>query len=140
MSLLVEAYTQHKSIFHANFPFLFLFHLGVGPDLSKSQDEDAGGLIGISSLTAMQKKSGIPVRSTTSGSSRDLSDDYEETATTDHLDPANAKRVRRYYCTFSTCGSFQYIIFFRLSNSATIILSVPKKMASTICSTIQCPK
>ncbi|XP_048137986.1 light-inducible protein CPRF2 isoform X2 [Rhodamnia argentea] len=68
---------------------------GVGPDLSKSQDEDAGRLVGISSLTTVPKKSGIPVRSTTSGSSRDLSDDDEETATTDHLDPANAKRVRR---------------------------------------------
>ncbi|XP_030473145.1 light-inducible protein CPRF2 [Syzygium oleosum] len=70
---------------------------GVGPDLSKSQDEGAGGLVGIPSLPAMPKKSGIPVRSTTSGSSRDLSDDDEvgETATTDHLAPADAKRVRR---------------------------------------------
>ncbi|KAK3418381.1 hypothetical protein EUGRSUZ_H04338 [Eucalyptus grandis] len=70
---------------------------GVGPELSKSQDEDAGGLVGIPSLPAMPKKSGIPVRSTTSGSSRDLSDDDEigETATTDHLGPLDAKRVRR---------------------------------------------
>ncbi|KAF8017851.1 hypothetical protein BT93_H2912 [Corymbia citriodora subsp. variegata] len=70
---------------------------GVGPDLSKSQDEDAGGLVGISLSPAMPKKAGIPVRSTTSGSSRDLSDDDEvgETATTGHLDPADVKRVRR---------------------------------------------
>lgn len=67
-------------------------------EISKSQDKDAGGApIGNPSLSALQKKTGIPVRST-SESSREQSDDDEaegETATTENMDPANAKHVRR---------------------------------------------
>ncbi|KAK8997618.1 hypothetical protein V6N11_012168 [Hibiscus sabdariffa] len=46
----------------------------------------------------MQKKSGTQVRQTTSGSSRDDSDDGElegDTETTENIDPADAKRARR---------------------------------------------
>ncbi|KAA8544920.1 hypothetical protein F0562_019685 [Nyssa sinensis] len=71
---------------------------GSGYDLPKEQDKDVGGLLGIPSLPAMQKKSGVQVRSTTSGSSREQSDDDElegETETTQNMDPVDAKRVRR---------------------------------------------
>lgn len=74
-----------------------------GPhEISKSHDKDGGGVpLGITSLSATQKKTGIPMRSTTSGSSREQSDDDDEaegeTATTENMDPADAKRVRRYF-------------------------------------------
>ncbi|KAL4341318.1 hypothetical protein GQ457_08G020450 [Hibiscus cannabinus] len=53
---------------------------------------------GISAVSAMQKRPGIQVRQTTSGSSRDDSDDGElegDTETTENMDPADAKRARR---------------------------------------------
>ncbi|XP_059652768.1 light-inducible protein CPRF2 [Cornus florida] len=71
---------------------------GSGCDSVKGQDKEASGPLGIPSLPAMQKKSGVQVKSTTSGSSRDLSDDDElegETESTENMDPADAKRVRR---------------------------------------------
>ncbi|XP_031396243.1 light-inducible protein CPRF2 [Punica granatum] len=72
---------------------------GAPNELSNSQDKDGSGVpLGIPSLPTKQKKIAVPVRSTTSGSSRDQSDDDEfegETATTDNMDPADAKRVRR---------------------------------------------
>lgn len=46
----------------------------------------------------MQKKSGVPARPTTSGSSREQSDDEEvegENEITENMDPTDAKRVRR---------------------------------------------
>ncbi|KAK4775876.1 hypothetical protein SAY87_023837 [Trapa incisa] len=62
-----------------------------------SRGKDAGGH-GNHPVSATQKKTGIPVRST-SGSSREQSDDDDEadgeTATTENRDPADAKRVRR---------------------------------------------
>lgn len=67
-------------------------------DVSRAQDKGAGGPVGLPSLPTMQKIPGIQVRPTTSGSSRDLSDDDEvegETETNDNMDPADAKRVRR---------------------------------------------
>lgn len=71
---------------------------GSGYDLSRSQDKDANGSVGMPSLPAMQKKPAVPVRSVTSGSSREQSEDDElerETETTANMDPADAKRVRR---------------------------------------------
>ncbi|KAL5768248.1 hypothetical protein ACOSP7_014803 [Xanthoceras sorbifolium] len=71
---------------------------GAAYDLSRSQDKDANGLPGIPSVSTAQKKAGIPVRSGNSGSSRELSEDDEvdgETATTENMDPTDAKRVRR---------------------------------------------
>lgn len=62
------------------------------------QDKDSGGPVGIPSLPAVQKKAGVQVKSTTSGSSRDQSDDDEaegEAETTQGMDPADTKRVRR---------------------------------------------
>lgn len=74
-------------------------YIGGPHEISKSHDKDGWGVpLGIPSLSATQKKTGIPVRSTTSGSSREQSDDDEaegETATTENEDPADAKRVRR---------------------------------------------
>ncbi|KAK2637826.1 hypothetical protein Ddye_025621 [Dipteronia dyeriana] len=71
---------------------------GAAHDLSMSQDKDVNGLPGIPYLSTAQKKATIHVSSGNSGSSRDQSDDDEldgETATTDNMDPADAKRVRR---------------------------------------------
>ncbi|GMY20881.1 light-inducible protein CPRF2-like isoform X2 [Fagus crenata] len=71
---------------------------GAGYDLSRSQDKDSTVSLGTHSLPSMQKKSGVPVRSTTSGSSREQSDDDEvegENELTENMDPADAKRVRR---------------------------------------------
>ncbi|KAK4596430.1 hypothetical protein RGQ29_014456 [Quercus rubra] len=71
---------------------------GSGYDLSRSQDKDSNVSLGTHSLPSMQKRSGVPVRSTTSGSSREQSDDEEvegENELTENMDPADAKRVRR---------------------------------------------
>lgn len=67
-------------------------------EILKSQENDAGRPpLGIPSLSATQKKTGTPVRSTTSGSSREQSDDEAEgeAATIENMDPADVKRVRR---------------------------------------------
>lgn len=67
--------------------------------LPKGQENDATGTGGIPPLQAMQKKSGVPARSTTSGSSREQSDDDDEvegeTEAMGNMDPADAKRARR---------------------------------------------
>ncbi|XP_038714847.1 light-inducible protein CPRF2-like isoform X2 [Tripterygium wilfordii] len=71
---------------------------GTGHDLSRGQDKDANGPLGVPALPVSQKKSGAPVKSTTSGSSRELSEDDKnewETAMTENMDPADVKRVRR---------------------------------------------
>ncbi|XP_027107384.1 light-inducible protein CPRF2 isoform X2 [Coffea arabica] len=72
---------------------------GVGPDPVKGQDNDVGGPLGIPSLPALQKKSGIQMRSTTSGSSREEESDEdegeEEIEAAENMDPADAKRMRR---------------------------------------------
>ncbi|WMV41583.1 hypothetical protein MTR67_034968 [Solanum verrucosum] len=72
--------------------------IGSGQELAKVQDKDAGESIGIPPLPAVQKKPGIQVRSTTSGSSGEQSDDDEaegEAETTQSTDPTDVKRVRR---------------------------------------------
>ncbi|KAK7269205.1 hypothetical protein RIF29_21923 [Crotalaria pallida] len=71
-----------------------------GNDPSKLQDKDAKAPVAIPSIPAMQKKPAVAVavRPSTSGSSRDLSDDEEaegETDMNDNMDPADVKRVRR---------------------------------------------
>ncbi|XP_010324786.1 light-inducible protein CPRF2 isoform X2 [Solanum lycopersicum] len=71
---------------------------GSGQELAKVQDKDAGEPIGIPPLPALQKKPGIQVRSTTSGSSGEQSEDDEaegEAETTQSTDPTDVKRVRR---------------------------------------------
>ncbi|KAF3647350.1 Light-inducible protein CPRF2 [Capsicum annuum] len=76
-------------------------HIGIkgsGQELTNIQDKDSGGPVGIPSLPPVQKKPGVQVKSTTSGSSRDQSDDDEaegEAETTQGTDPADVKRVRR---------------------------------------------
>lgn len=74
---------------HTSSFFLFTY-VGAGYDLSRSQDKDADGPIGVPTLP-MQKKSGP----TTSSSSREQSDDEEVEGETENMDPTDAKRVRR---------------------------------------------
>ncbi|PHT54097.1 Alpha-galactosidase 1 [Capsicum baccatum] len=60
------------------------------------QDKDSGGPVGIPSLPTVQKKPGVQVKSTTSGSSREQSADDEverEAEMTQGMDPADVKRV-----------------------------------------------
>jgi hypothetical protein len=76
----------------------FITYVGAGYDSSRSREKDSNGPLGSSSLPAIQKRSGVPVRSTTSGSSRELSDDEEvegENELSQSTDPADVKRVRR---------------------------------------------
>ncbi|KAK7277828.1 hypothetical protein RJT34_22845 [Clitoria ternatea] len=72
--------------------------VSAGNDPAKLQDKDAKVPVGIPSIPAMQKKPAVAVRPSTSGSSRELSDDDDaegETSMNDNVDPADAKRVRR---------------------------------------------
>ncbi|XP_022897927.1 light-inducible protein CPRF2-like isoform X1 [Olea europaea var. sylvestris] len=71
---------------------------GAGNDSSKGQDKVASGPLGFSSLPVMPRKSGgAQVKSITSGSSGEQSDDEGdgETETTQNMDPVDAKRIRR---------------------------------------------
>ncbi|KAG6773373.1 hypothetical protein POTOM_020647 [Populus tomentosa] len=71
---------------------------GAGHDLSRSQDKDANEPLGTPSLPSMQKKLAVTGKPTTSGSSRELSEDGEneaETEITENMHPADAKRARR---------------------------------------------
>lgn len=65
--------------------------------LSRTQDNAVGGPVGIPALPAIQKNQAPQVKITTSGSSRELSDDEVdgETEVTEQMDPADAKRMRR---------------------------------------------
>nr|GMD40359.1 light-inducible protein CPRF2 [Ipomoea batatas] len=65
-------------------------------DLPKVQEEEAGGPIGTPPLPAMQKKLVAQVKSTTSGSEQSEDEEAEgEAETTDKMNPADVKRVRR---------------------------------------------
>ncbi|KAL7126326.1 hypothetical protein ABFS83_14G178700 [Erythranthe nasuta] len=71
-----------------------------GVSLLKTQEKDSGGAVGgvPPPVPAISRKSAVQVRSTTSGSSRDQSDDDEadgETDTNQNKDPTDAKRTRR---------------------------------------------
>ncbi|CAL0300028.1 unnamed protein product [Lupinus luteus] len=69
-----------------------------GSDPPKLQEKDAKVPVGIPSIPAMQKKPAVAIRPSTSGSSRELSDDEDmegETDMNDNMDPADVKRVRR---------------------------------------------
>ncbi|XP_061337997.1 light-inducible protein CPRF2-like [Gastrolobium bilobum] len=74
---------------------------GSGPsgnDPPKLLDKDTKAPIGIPSIPTMQKKPAVAIRPSTSGSSREQSDDEEaegETDVNDNTDPADVKRVRR---------------------------------------------
>ncbi|CAK7340967.1 unnamed protein product [Dovyalis caffra] len=71
---------------------------GAGYDLLRSQDKDGNEPLGTLSLPSMLRKCAGTVKTTTSGSSRELSDDDEneaETELTENMHPADAKRVRR---------------------------------------------
>ncbi|TXG48101.1 hypothetical protein EZV62_027395 [Acer yangbiense] len=62
-------------------------------DRGAAQDKDANGLPGIPYLSTAQTKATVHVSSGSSGSSRDQSEDGD--ATTDNIDPADAKPVQR---------------------------------------------
>ncbi|KAG6423180.1 hypothetical protein SASPL_113568 [Salvia splendens] len=68
-------------------------------DSVKLQVKDGGsGPVGIPPLPAISKKYGVQVKSTTSGSSGEQSDDDEaegENESTQNMDPTDAKRMRR---------------------------------------------
>ncbi|KAK6143217.1 hypothetical protein DH2020_023565 [Rehmannia glutinosa] len=69
-----------------------------GQESSKTPDKDSGGPVGVPPIPASSRKSVAQVRSTTSGSSGEQSDDDEaegETETTQNMDPTDAKRMRR---------------------------------------------
>ncbi|RZC92723.1 hypothetical protein C5167_011804 [Papaver somniferum] len=72
---------------------------GFGYKFSSVQNKAVGGgPVGIPAFPAVQKISGVPVRPTTSGSSREQSDDDDlegETEMTDNMDSTDVKRVRR---------------------------------------------
>ncbi|GLU03599.1 hypothetical protein SLE2022_207890 [Rubroshorea leprosula] len=64
----------------------------------KAQGEPDAAASGISASTITQRKSGVQVRQTTSGSSREDSDDEDidgDTEMTENMDPADVKRERR---------------------------------------------
>ncbi|KAK1295963.1 Light-inducible protein CPRF2 [Acorus calamus] len=66
--------------------------------LSNIPDKSGSGPNGIPSLPVMQKNPGVQIKPTTSGSSREQSDDDEldgDVEITENMDPADAKRVRR---------------------------------------------
>lgn len=67
-------------------------------DPPELQDKDTKVPAGIPSVPTIQKKPAVAVRPSTSGSSREQSDDEDiegETSMNDNMDPADAKRVRR---------------------------------------------
>ncbi|KAM3309417.1 hypothetical protein P3S67_011161 [Capsicum chacoense] len=69
-----------------------------GQEVTNVQDKDSGGPVRILSLPTVQKKPGVQVKSTTSGSSKEQSADDEvegEAEMTQGMDPADVKRVRR---------------------------------------------
>ncbi|XP_037491892.1 light-inducible protein CPRF2 isoform X2 [Jatropha curcas] len=71
---------------------------GNGHGIPKAQVEADGGSLRLPALTSVQRKQEVPMRQTTSGSSREDSDDDEldgDTETNEHLDPADEKRARR---------------------------------------------
>lgn len=94
-------YSEGREPLLTFFSFSFFnYHLvGAGNDSSKGQDKVASGPLGFSSLPVMPRKSGgAQVKSITSGSSGEQSDDEGdgETETTQNMDPVDAKRIRRY--------------------------------------------
>lgn len=76
---------------------------------TKLQDKEAGGPVGVPPLPVISKKPGVQVKSTTSGSSGEQSDDDEaegENEATQNRDPADAKRMRRYLPEYFSCQWF----------------------------------
>lgn len=76
---------------------IYSYYIGSEHDSLKGQEEGRAP-IGIPSLPAVQKKSSGQVRSTSSGSEQSDDDEAEgegEAETTQKMDPADAKRVRR---------------------------------------------
>ncbi|GFP87004.1 light-inducible protein cprf2 [Phtheirospermum japonicum] len=71
---------------------------GYWRDSSKTLDKDPGAPVSVPLIPASSRKSGVQVKSTTSGSSGEQSDDDDlegENETTQNMDRSDAKRVRR---------------------------------------------
>ncbi|WRX10382.1 Basic-leucine zipper domain - like 7 [Theobroma cacao] len=69
-----------------------------GSSKAQGQGEPDDAPCGTQAVLTTQRKSGVQARQTTSGSSREDSDDDElegDTETTENMDPADAKRARR---------------------------------------------
>ncbi|XP_073045428.1 light-inducible protein CPRF2-like [Primulina eburnea] len=90
-------YNSSQAI-NASQPGSHVNHEVSGQDSSKLHDREDGGPVGAAAPSSTSKKFGAQVKSTTSGSSGERWDDDEaegETETTQNMDPADAKRVRR---------------------------------------------
>lgn len=75
----------------------------------KLQDKDGDGPVGVPPTPAISKKYGVQVKSTTSGSSGEQSDDDEaegENESSQNRDPTDVKRMRRYATIYLTCHGF----------------------------------
>ncbi|KAG5244994.1 light-inducible protein [Salix suchowensis] len=90
---------SQASVLHIWDPILLLkVQLRAGHDLSRSRDKDASEPLETPSLPSMQKKLAVAGKLTTSGTSRELSEDDEneaETEITENMHPGDAKRARR---------------------------------------------
>lgn len=89
---------MNRKVIIRSIRLIIIICTGAGYNLPGAPDKGAGEPLGTPSLTDMQGKAGAQFRPTTSGSSREQSDDDEvegETETTENMDPSNAKRVRR---------------------------------------------
>ncbi|XP_038992004.1 light-inducible protein CPRF2-like isoform X1 [Hibiscus syriacus] len=82
-----------RTVFFVAVFIIFVFTVYIG-----TSDKDLNAPVGFPSSLKGQKKSGVQVRSSTIGSSSELSDEDElegENETMENMDPADAKRVRR---------------------------------------------
>ncbi|KAK4414226.1 Light-inducible protein CP [Sesamum alatum] len=96
-----KAQESAATVYRASIPSQLESHINhkaSGQDSSKLHDMDAGEPVSVSPLPAGLKKSGTQVKSVTSGSSVEQSDDDEadgENEATQNMDVADAKRMRR---------------------------------------------
>lgn len=86
---------------------MLLFSCFIGS--IKLQDKDGDGPVGVPLPSALSKKYGVQVKSTTSGSSGEQSDDDEaegENESSQNRDPTDVKRMRRYTTEYLSCHGF----------------------------------
>ncbi|KAL0380123.1 UNVERIFIED_CONTAM: Light-inducible protein CP [Sesamum angustifolium] len=104
---LLESQINHKVMKHTKLDILYelnmplsvlAMNIASGLDSSKLQDIDTGETVSVSPLPAVLKKAAAQVKSVTSGSSVEQSDDDEaegENEATQNMDATDAKRMRR---------------------------------------------
>ncbi|KAL2234393.1 UNVERIFIED_CONTAM: Light-inducible protein CPRF2 [Sesamum indicum] len=103
----LNSHINHKVMKHTKLDILYELNMSLsalamniasGQDSSKLQEIDAGEPVSLSPLPAVFKKSAAQVKSVTSGSSVEQSDDDEaegENEATQNMDATDAKRMRR---------------------------------------------